>query len=111
LRRTYHRLINHFGRSRWYSYVTWVKWKLISVHWEIVLNLAQGRCMVCAEHTIGLEIILAHPMVLQGEWVKWKLISVLSEILLISAQDRHIVCAKCTLVMKTISGTPYGIHR
>jgi hypothetical protein len=67
LRRTYHRLINHFGRSRWYSYVTWVKWKLISVHWEIVLNLAQGRCMVCTEHTICLEIILAHPMVLQGD--------------------------------------------
>jgi hypothetical protein len=31
LHRTYHRLGNHFGRNRWYSYVTWAKWKLISV--------------------------------------------------------------------------------
>jgi hypothetical protein len=23
---TYHRLENHFGRTRWYSYVTWIKW-------------------------------------------------------------------------------------
>ena len=29
LRRTYHRLGNHFGRNRWYSYVRLVKWKLI----------------------------------------------------------------------------------
>jgi hypothetical protein len=25
LRRTYHRLENHFGRTRWYSLVMWVK--------------------------------------------------------------------------------------
>jgi hypothetical protein len=37
LRRTYHRLGNHFGRKQWYSYRTWVKWKLVSVHLEIVL--------------------------------------------------------------------------
>jgi hypothetical protein len=30
----------------------WVKWKLTSVHLEIVLILMQ--CMVCAEHTIVL---------------------------------------------------------
>jgi hypothetical protein len=29
---TYHRLINHFGRTRWYSKVTMLKWKLILVH-------------------------------------------------------------------------------
>ena len=27
----------------------------------------QDRCTVCAEHTIGSEIILAHPMVLLGD--------------------------------------------
>jgi hypothetical protein len=52
LRRTYYRLGNHFGRHRWHSYVTWVKWKLILVHLEIVLISAQDKCMVCAECTI-----------------------------------------------------------
>jgi hypothetical protein len=47
--------------------VTWVKWKVILVHLEIVLISVQDRCMICAEHTIGLEIILTHPMVLQGD--------------------------------------------
>jgi hypothetical protein len=30
------------------------KWKLVSVHLEIVLILTQDRCAVCAECTIGL---------------------------------------------------------
>jgi hypothetical protein len=32
LRRTYHRLINQFGRIRWNSSVTWVMWNLVSVY-------------------------------------------------------------------------------
>jgi hypothetical protein len=39
LRRTYHRLRNHFGRTRWYSKGTRLKWKLISFLLEIVLIL------------------------------------------------------------------------
>ena len=35
-----------------------LKWKLVSVRLEIVLILTQDRCMVCAERTIGSEIIL-----------------------------------------------------
>jgi hypothetical protein len=31
------------------------------VRLEIVLILSQDRCMVCAEHTIGLEIVLDAP--------------------------------------------------
>jgi hypothetical protein len=31
----YHRLENHFRRNRWYSYVTWLKWKLVSVRFEM----------------------------------------------------------------------------
>jgi hypothetical protein len=38
-----------------------VKWKLILVHLEIVLILTLERCTVCAEHTIGSEIILHAP--------------------------------------------------
>ena len=33
--------------------MTMLKWKLVSVHLEIVLILAQDRCIVCVEHTIG----------------------------------------------------------
>jgi hypothetical protein len=44
-----------------------VKWKLISVCLETVLILAQDRCTVCAERTIGSKIILTHPMVLLGD--------------------------------------------
>jgi hypothetical protein len=36
----------------------YVKWNLVSVRLEIVLVSAHDRCMVCAERTIGLEIIL-----------------------------------------------------
>ena len=33
-------------------------WKLVLVHLEIVVILMQDSCTVCAERTIGLEIIL-----------------------------------------------------
>jgi hypothetical protein len=36
-------------------------WNLILVRSEIVLVSAQDRCIVCAEGTIGLEIILDAP--------------------------------------------------
>ena len=42
-------------------------WKLILVCSEIVLILTQDRCTVCAESTIGYEILLAHPMELLGD--------------------------------------------
>jgi hypothetical protein len=34
------------------------QWKLDSIRLEIVLILTQDRCMVCAERTTGMEIIL-----------------------------------------------------
>jgi hypothetical protein len=36
----------------------YVKWKLVLVRLEIVLVSVQDRCMVCAEHTSGMKIIL-----------------------------------------------------
>ena len=39
-----------------------LKWKLVSVRVEIVVTLTQDGCLVCAEHTIGSEIILDAPM-------------------------------------------------
>jgi hypothetical protein len=61
LRRTYHRLKNNFGRSRWNSLVMWVMWNLISVCLETVLPLVQDRCTVCIEHSTGSKIILDTP--------------------------------------------------
>ena len=45
----------------------WVMCKLVSVHLETVLVSVQDRCTVCAKGTIGSEIILDHPMELQGD--------------------------------------------
>ena len=47
--------------------MTKLNWKLVLVRLEIVLVLTQDRCTVCAESTIGYEIILAHPMELLGD--------------------------------------------
>jgi hypothetical protein len=41
--------------------VSRLKWKLILAHFDIELILTQNRCMVCAEHTIGSEIVLDAP--------------------------------------------------
>jgi hypothetical protein len=57
----YHSLQIRFGHTEWYSYVTRLKWKLVLVHLDTVLILIQDRFMVCAERTIGLEIILDAP--------------------------------------------------
>jgi hypothetical protein len=53
LHQTYHRLINNFGCTRWYSLVLMLNWKLDLVHFEIVLILTQDSCTVCTECTIG----------------------------------------------------------
>jgi hypothetical protein len=52
---------NRFGHTQWYSYVMYIKWKLVSVFLEIVLVSVQDSCTVCAKGTIGLEIILDAP--------------------------------------------------
>jgi hypothetical protein len=61
LRWTYHRLTNHFGCTRWNSYVTWVMWNLISIRLETMLVFVQDSWTVCAKPTIGSEIILDTP--------------------------------------------------
>jgi len=57
----HHRLRNHFGPNAWYSYVTWIKWKLVSVHLEIVFISMLDRCTVSAKCTMGMQIILGTP--------------------------------------------------
>jgi hypothetical protein len=78
-----------------------LKWKLVSDHFEIVLILMQDRCTVCAECTIGLEIVWTHLM---------ELPDVRLETVLELVQDRCMVCAKHTLgsgiVLDKRDGTP-----
>ena len=47
--------------------MTWVEWKLIVLCLEMVLILAQDMCTVCAECTMGMEIILGVPDGTLGE--------------------------------------------
>ena len=42
-------------------------WNLVSVRLETVFVWVQDRCTVCTKRTIGSEIILDTPMVLQGD--------------------------------------------
>jgi hypothetical protein len=59
LRRTYRRLRNRFGLTRWISYVTLVMWNLVPIHLETVVVSVQDSCTVCAKHRS--EIILDAP--------------------------------------------------
>ena len=61
LRLMHHSLKNNFGHTIWYSWVKRLKWMFYLVSLEIVLILMQGRCMVCMEHTICLDINLDAP--------------------------------------------------
>ena len=45
----------------------WVLWNLTSILLDTMFVLVQDRCMVCAKHTIGSEIILDHLMVPLGD--------------------------------------------
>jgi hypothetical protein len=47
----------------------WVMWNLISDHLETELVSVQYRCIVCAERTIGSEIVLDHQTILLGDKV------------------------------------------
>ena len=44
-----------------------LKWKLVSVHLEIVLVSVEDRSMVCAKRCIGSDIVFNAPMVLLGD--------------------------------------------
>jgi hypothetical protein len=66
--------------------------------------LVQDRRMVCAECTIGIEIILDAP---DGTtwWVMWNLVSVHLEIVLMLVQDRCKVCTNVPSARK-----PFWTH-
>jgi hypothetical protein len=61
LHQPYQRIRNHFGRTRWYTKVTRLKWMLVSFCLEILLILTHDRCTICADPTTGSDIILDAP--------------------------------------------------
>jgi hypothetical protein len=66
-----------------------LKWKLDSVHLEIMLILRQDWCTICAERTTGSEIILDAPDKTPRSlvtWVVWNLILVRLETVLVFVQ-------------------------
>ena len=86
-----------------------LKWKLVLVHLQIVPILMQDRSTVCAERTIGSEIILDAPnRTPKVTWVFRNLVSVHFEVALVSVQDRCIVCAKHTIGSEIVSDAPDG---
>jgi hypothetical protein len=111
LRQTYHRLRNYFGRTWWYSYVTRLKWKLVSVGLDIVLILMQDRYTVCVECTIGTDIVLYTLDETPGWRGHENLTSFRSEIVLLSVQDSCMICARHTIGSKIILDAPDGTTR
>ena len=88
--------------------MTWVKWNLVSVRFDIVLTSIQDRCTVCTERTIGFEICWD-----ARDGTPWcrgqvEVISVCLEIVLTSMQDRCVVCVKCIIGSKIILDAPDG---
>jgi hypothetical protein len=107
LRQTYHMLRNHFGRTRWYSNVTRLNWRLVWVCLEILLILTQDKLMACAECTIRLRNRFGCTQWnTYVTWVMWNLVSVCLETVLVSVLDRCTVCAKHTIGSEIILDAP-----
>jgi hypothetical protein len=108
--RTYHRLGNSFGCTRWNSLVMCIMWNLTSFYSEIVSVFVQYRCTFCAKHTISSKIILDAPdcsLTWQGSSES----SVRLEVVLILVQERCIVCVECTIGSKIVLDAPDGTPR
>jgi hypothetical protein len=85
-------------------------WNLTSFRLETVLVSVQDRYMVCAKHTIGLEIILDTPDgTPRWEGSSESLISL--EIVLILKQDRCTLCVERTVGPEIILDSPDGTPR
>ena len=81
--------------------MTWVKWKLVSVHLETMLISVQNRCTVHTSYMCGLRQM--HHRLRNNfgctqwcadmMWVKWRLVLVHLEIVLVSMKDMvHGLC-------------------
>jgi hypothetical protein len=91
--------------------VTRLNWKLVLVHLEIVLILTQDRCTVCAERSIGSEIVLEAPVELQGDVGHVELrFSTFGDVVSVG-QDRCTVYAKLTIGSEIVLHGPDGTPR
>ena len=70
---------------------------LVSVRFERVLILTKDRCTVCAERTIGSEIILDAPDGTRSDMGHVESRSVHLQMVLELVQDRRTSCAKCII--------------
>jgi hypothetical protein len=82
---------------------------LVLVCLEIVLILTQDGCMVCAERTIGSEIILDAPMDLLGDISHVESHFNAFGDTVVSVEDRYTVCAKRS--SEIVLDAPDGTHR
>jgi hypothetical protein len=71
-----------------------------------VLNLTQDRCTVCAERTIGSEIVLGPPDGTRRFEAQVEAHFSRLEIVLILTQDRCTVLAKSTIGLEIILDVP-----
>ena len=71
----------------------------------------QDGCMVCARCTIGLQIILTHPMVPLGDEAQVEARFGLSDIVLILTQDWCTVCVERTIGSEIVLDAPDGTPR
>ena len=91
--------------------MTWVKWILISVYFEIVLVSTQNRSTICAERTIGSEISLVHLMVLLGDVGEVEVrFSPFRDSVNLDARWCTI-CAERAIVSEVLLGAPDGTPR
>jgi hypothetical protein len=88
--------------------VTSLKWKLVSVRLKMVLIFTQENCTVCAERTIGSEIILDAADGTPRRRGSTKLVLVCLEIVLILTLDWCTVCVERTIGLKIVLDTPDG---
>jgi hypothetical protein len=86
--------------------VTRLKWKLNSVHLEIVLIFTQDRCTLCAEYVLDAPDVTTRRL-----GVMWSLVSVRLEIVLVSVQDMCTVWANHTVGSKIILDAPKDTPR
>jgi hypothetical protein len=91
--------------------VTSLKWKLVSVHLEIVLIMTQDRCTICVERVMGsksfwmLSIeLLADVGHVESLFFSFGTVSML-------VQDRCIVCVKHTIGLEIVLDAPDGTLR
>ena len=95
-------LRNHFGVSRWYSSVTRLKWKLVSVQLEIVLVFTHGLRQTYHRLRNHFGSAWWNSLVM---WVMWNLVLAFLEAVLVSVQDRCTICAKHTIGSKNHFGS------